>query len=64
MAVVYQRPKYSAEAEVFHYLAFGFGRRSLNLNIRLWFCHQYVYFLLKIGTSKKFNPPSNYGWSQ
>ena len=34
MAVVSQRPKYSAEAEVVHYLAFGFGRQSLNLNIR------------------------------
>jgi hypothetical protein len=27
--VVYLRPKYSAEAKVFYYSAFGFGRRSL-----------------------------------
>ena len=34
LSVVYQKPKYSAEAEDFHYLAFGFGRRSFILNVR------------------------------
>jgi hypothetical protein len=32
--VVYRKPKYSAEAEDFHYLAFGFGRRSFILNVQ------------------------------
>ena len=34
LAVVYRKLKYSAEAEVFHYFAFSFGRRSFILNIR------------------------------
>ena len=33
-SVVYQRPKYSAEAEIFHYLALGFDCRKIILNIR------------------------------
>ena len=32
--VVYRRPKYSAEAKVFYYSAFGCGRRSFTLNIQ------------------------------
>ena len=31
---VYRRPKYSAEAEVFHYLAFALGRQSFIVNIQ------------------------------
>ena len=32
-AVVYQRPKYSVEAEVFYYMAFGFSAKIFILSI-------------------------------
>ena len=44
-SVVYRRLKYSAEAKVFYYLAFGFSRRSFILNIQLQFCLKKVLFL-------------------
>ena len=34
LAVVYRKPKYSAETEYFHYSAFGFGHRNFILDIR------------------------------
>ena len=33
LTVVYRKPKYSAETEYFHYLAFGFGHRNFILDI-------------------------------
>jgi hypothetical protein len=33
LAVVYQKPKLSAETESFHLSAFGFGRRNYRLNM-------------------------------
>ena len=39
--VVYWSPKYLAEAEDFHYVAFGFGSRSCCSN----FCHKNVLLL-------------------
>jgi hypothetical protein len=33
-AVVYRKPKYTAETEYFYYSAFGFGRRNFILDIR------------------------------
>ena len=47
-AVVYQRSKYLAKAEVVHYLAFGYSRRSFILNVR-----PSVYFKCLVLTLKR-----------
>ena len=63
ISVVYRRLKYLAEAEVFHYLAFGFGHQSLILsNLYTVNCHQGITQVCNHeddSDSSKKNPPNS-----